>query len=190
MKHLLVTFALLISPSVLSADETHGFSFGAGIGGADGTGDFLLNYDFAYRYQFTPAWGVEIGYMTFSNMPADLGITKALLTPFNVNFYQLADFNTARLAGHYTYPLSPRTNVVFKLGVQHYDTSYELTDYDSDSGEYILLDEFSESDYRLYSSLGMRWRFFSGFEISTAYVYQDVDHFNSHSLVFSLGYSF
>ena len=183
MKHLLILFTLIASPTVFSADETHGFSAGLGLGSHEDYGG-TTHYDFAYRYQFTPDWGIEAGYTPFQSEPFSAAIHGVF------NDYVLVNSYALRFTGTYTYPFSARHNAIFKLGTSRYNVEYRLDDYNEHSSDVVTIDEYSDTGYGLYAALGWRCRFYNGFEIMTTLAYQDSSTLKMTDFTVGLGYSF
>ncbi|QDZ89940.1 porin family protein [Shewanella decolorationis] len=179
----LVILALLTSPAALSADEKHGFSAAIGGGSVAKYGGMTL-YDFTYRYQFTPDWGAEIGYSLFQSevwTSVIYGVAEQ---------YTLDNSYATRLAATYTYQVSPRHSIIFKAGLGQAEANYERHDYDHDNDQLVLLDEYSDDGYGIYTALGWRCRFFSGFEILSSVAYQNSGPFEMTNITFGFGYSF
>ncbi|MCU7977432.1 porin family protein [Shewanella sp. SW36] len=183
MKRLFILLALLISTTASSADETHGFSAGLGLGLTEDYGG-ITHYDFAYRYQFTPDWGVEVGYTPFQSEP----FTAAIHGVFDD--YILENSYSSRLTGTYTYQISARHNAIFKAGLSQSKANYQLNDYGNSGDDVITIDEYSDDGYGLYAALGWRCRFYNGFEIMTTLAYQDSGVFEMTSFTVGIGYSF
>ncbi|WP_413471875.1 outer membrane beta-barrel protein [Shewanella baltica] len=183
MKRLFLLLPLLISTTAYSADETHGFSAGLGFGSTENYGA-ITHYDLAYRYQFTPNWGVEVGYTPFQSEPFS-GAINAIFDD-----YVLVNSYSSRLAGTYTYQISARHNAILKVGLSQSKTNYELDDYTNNSDDAITIDEYSDDGYGLYAALGWRCRFYNGFEIMTTLAYQDSGTLEMTSFTVGIGYSF
>ncbi|QYJ93802.1 porin family protein [Shewanella spartinae] len=180
MKALLAAACLFVTPLSFASDYHHALSLGAGMGetrvssgkAIDGD-DFQSHYDLAYRYQFSPEWGVEVGYMR-----QDVFITNLF------SFYgnQLDDVGSFRAAALYTLPLSQRNRLVFKLGANQY--RLEFTDTDDNDRKY------TDDGTGLLAGLGWRMEFASGMDLGLTYHYQAMDLLDTHTFTFALGYRF
>ena len=180
MKAILAAACLLATPLSFASDYHHALSVGAGIGEAkvssdkaiDGD-DFQIHYDLAYRYQFSPEWGIELGYMR-----QDVFVTNL----FNFFGNQLDDVDSFRAAALYTLPLSQRNRLIFKLGANQYRLKF--TDVDNNDRKY------TDDGTGLLAGLGWRMEFASGMDLGLTYHYQAMDLLDTHTLTFALGYRF
>lgn len=170
---------LFISPCSFANDYQHALSIGAGIGETNVSSDKVINgddfqthYDLAYRYQFTPQWGLELGYMR-----QDVFLTNL----FSID-NQLDDVDSFRAAALYTLPLSKRNRLVFKLGANQYRLKFTDTN-DNDR-------RFTDDDMGLLAGLGWRMEFASGMDLGLTYHFQAMNLLDTHTLTFNLGYRF
>ncbi|WP_299573369.1 outer membrane beta-barrel protein [uncultured Shewanella sp.] len=185
MKYIFLIIMLLVS-SLTTAEELideshHVISLGGGLGvsrwaEAHGFDEEILNlkhhYEVAYRYQFNPSWGSEIGYM-YQKITGSF-----ILSPLTSAYVDKV--SSFRLAVVYSQPLSQRSSFLFKLGVAQYNVIANLR-YD---------DEHVDTDNEgigALTSLGWRYNFASNYEFSLVYTYQK---FDTNTVTANFGYRF
>ncbi|GIU33386.1 hypothetical protein TUM4644_34090 [Shewanella colwelliana] len=179
MKTVITALCLLISPLTLAADYQHALSAGIGWGVTEAssdkdidTDDVQTHYDIAYRYQFNPEWGVELGYME----------QNVFLTDIITINNQLKDVYSFRVAALYALPLSQRNRLVFKLGANQYNLKFIDTNNDDQ--------RHKKDGVGLLAGLGWRFEFSSGLEMSVNYAFQTMDLLDTHTTTINLGYRF
>ncbi|ASJ98488.1 porin family protein [Shewanella marisflavi] len=176
MKAILAAACLLVTPLSFASDYQHALSVGAGFGETNVseddtvTDDIQFHYDLAYRYQFSPEWGLEVGYME-----QDIFVTNFLIIGD-----QMDNVESFRAAALYTLPLSQRNRLVFKLGANQYKLKY----HDGDDSDY------AKDGTGLLAGLGWRMEFLSGMDLGLTYHYQAMDLLDTHTFTFNLGYRF
>ncbi|MCE9680592.1 porin family protein [Shewanella sp. AS1] len=179
MKVTILAVCLLISPLSQALDRQHALSAGIGWGTAQpqnekaDPGDVQIHYDLAYRYQFTPGWGVELGYMR-----QDVFLTDIFFSVGN----QLKGADSFRTAALYALPLSQSNRLVFKLGANLYDLNFIDTNNKDQ--------KFSQDGLGLFAGLGWRLAFSTGLEMSINYSYQTMDLIDTNTITANLGYRF
>ena len=177
---------VLLIPSLTTAEEViddshHVISLGGSLGVSrwaevHGFDEERLNlkhhYEVAYRYQFNPNWGAEIGYM-YQKITGSI-----VLSPLTSAYVDKV--SSLRLAAVYSTPVSQRSSFLFKLGAAQYNVIANLR-YDDEN-----VDTDNEGVGAL-AALGWRYKFEENYEFSLTYTYQK---FDTNTVTASFGYIF